>query len=194
MGGGQEWHSTPFTIQAGQVALLRCDGTARFYAALVTETDYVNARTRSPLAFPFRRGSDRTTFETSVHPAVPAQYRIVLRVGAFAPPARLMAVFWIARGPSAPPAPAPAPLQDTSAEVERSRRGRRIAYGIGAIVLIIAIWLTWYNIVLFETGNLNLFDNTLNAEATAVIAIVAVIGGLFAVWRELVIKGLNRPS
>jgi hypothetical protein len=59
---------------------------------------------------------------------------------------------------------------------------------VAAVVAVVALWLLLFDVSLFLRGNLALFDETLNAEATAVLAIVAVLGGLYAAYREFVVR------
>lgn len=62
------------------------------------------------------------------------------------------------------------------------------------VVGVIAVWLLWYDITLFLGGNLALFDETLSSEATAVLAIMAVLGGLYAAYREFIVRKREPPN
>jgi len=183
---GQEWHSEPFPVSLNETLVLQCSSGVRFYAGFPNEGEYLSARTRSPLWYPFQRGTDRTAFEQAVRPGVPELHRIVLRIGAFARPGTIYVSLW--KAILVPEPERPAPGQDKVAEMARTKRGRRIFIGVGIGIAIIAVWITWFDAVIFLGGNFTLFDATLDAEATAVLAILAVLGGLFALWRELFVK------
>lgn len=194
LGSGQEWHSLPFTIAADTTTALRCDSEVRFYAGLFTEIEYAAARQRSRAFFPFQRGTDRITFEQAFTPGTPIPCRIVLRIGAFAPAGTIRVALWVARPEETVVHLASPPKEEKEAESRRLKRNRRIMAGILGGVFAIAAWLTWFDVTLFLRGNLGLFDSTLNAEGSAVFAIVAVVSGLYAAYRELIVKPAEPPK
>ncbi len=186
LGGGQEWTSEPLHFGAGDYICLRCDSAVRFYAGLFEENEYAAARSRSPTVFPFVRGTDQTVFEKPVEVRFPSAYRVVLRIGIFAPVGLIKATLWRAAKIVAPTrAPMASLPEDPSAELARSRRGRLYFSGILTAVVAIGVWLLWYDFSVIGPSNRTDFFNALSAEATAVLAIGVVLGGLYAMWREL---------
>jgi|SRR5580700_1495328 len=65
---------------------LQAVGDRRLYCGLFDEATYRRAKSRGPLRFPFRFGSDRTAFDRTYDIAQRARYYVVVRVGAFNPP------------------------------------------------------------------------------------------------------------
>ena len=61
-----------------------------------------------------------------------------------------------------------------------------------AVILIIAVALTFFDVRVYSDSGLALLDVTLQAQAEAVIAIVAVIGGSYAALRFLT-PGAKEP-
>lgn len=184
LGGGQEWSSQPILLAANEIACLRCDAPVRFYAGIFEEGEYQAARRRSQLAFPFVRGTDQTTFERVVRISNAGSYRVVLRIGVFAPAGQISVGVWRAVDV---PVPATVPItEDSSAEVHRSKRGRWAFAGIAAVVGAVGVWLLWYDFAVVGLTNRSLFFAALSSEAEAVLAVAAVIAGMYALWRELV--------
>jgi Mor family transcriptional regulator len=62
---------------------MNASGTTRFFLGLFSDAEYTNARSRNPMMFPFRLGSDQVAFAKAYNITISTNYRIVLRVSAF---------------------------------------------------------------------------------------------------------------
>lgn len=165
----------------------------RFYSGLFEEGEYSEARKKSLAIFPFVRGSDATGHEELREVRADTQYRVVLRVGAFAPGGRVRLGLW-----KAVPVAAAGQIrerdlrEDPAAELGRSKWGRAYFTGIAAVVIVIALWLLTYDFYVIGLANRTAFFNALSAEGNAVLAVSIVLGGLFAAWREWVFPRRTR--
>jgi hypothetical protein len=103
---------------------------------------------------------------------------------------------------SAPVPPATQPSaqssvsEDTANEPSWVRDGKQGYFGAHwtftagvLVILILALIVAGFDIYVVLDRGLGLFDETLLAEADAVLAIVAVVGGTFAAWQVLRPKG-----
>lgn len=89
--------------------------------------------------------------------------------------------------------------EDRSKEPKWIREGKRGPFGAHwsftaglVVILFLAVLIASYDAWLVHAKGLELFDATLLAQAEAVLAIVAVIGGSFAAWRFLT-PGAREP-
>jgi hypothetical protein len=116
-----------------------------------------------------------------------SSYRVVLRVGVFAPGGRIRVGVWRAVTVTPPVQPASVALtEDKDAEKRRAKAGtyRFIILSAGAI--LVAVWLLGYDFCVIGFSNRGEFFSALNAEASAVFSVSVVLGGLYAAWREWV--------
>lgn len=91
LGSGNEWHSAPVPLRAGDDLKITAQSNVRFYAGLFEETVYSSARSRESRAFPFRIGSDQTLFQRTYSIRVDGSYRVVFRVGGWTRPGTIQA-------------------------------------------------------------------------------------------------------
>lgn len=187
LGGGQEWTSNPLRFAARETIDLRCDAGVRFYAGFFEENEYAEARRKGGATFPFLRGSDRIEYDEVREVEAGSAYRVVLRIGVFAPGGRIRVGVWRAATIAAPALSPSAPItEDMGAENRRARAGK-FRFGIlAAGVIAIAIWLLGYDFFVIGFSNPGEFYSALNAEASAVFSVSVVLGGLYAAWREWV--------
>lgn len=86
---GQEWHSNPFMLSAGDDLTLTCRSDFRFYAGVFDKTTH--DRLVSPQAgrgrrpFPFRFGTDQVSFDYTRRITVSTEYVVVVRRGIYTP-------------------------------------------------------------------------------------------------------------
>jgi hypothetical protein len=214
LGGGQEWTSDPLQFASGDTIALRCDSSVRFYSGLFEESEYSAARQRSPAVFPFVRGSDTVGHEQIRQVGTATTFRVVLRVGAFAPGGRIVVGVWKSERstlPMTPPASATpsgglgssveavageaavraaaigaALAEDSEAERKRVRRGKRYFAVLLVVIALVGLLILWDDFIIIGFGDRSDFYNALTAEATAVLAIGVVVGGTYAMWREFV--------
>jgi hypothetical protein len=168
----------------GSTIVLRCDSRVRFYSGLFDQDEYAAARRKSATIFPFERGTDTTSHEEVREPRSPAVYRVVLRIGVLAPKGVITASVWKAARTAVPQSSAS--LREDLGTTETATKRAWIYFGfLVAVVTVIGLWLLWYDFVVITLSNRPVFFNALNAEGTAVFAVVAVAGGLYGVWRAL---------
>lgn len=184
LAGGQEWVSDPLQFEAGETVCLRCDSPVRFYAGLFDQEAYAAARRRNATVFPFQRGTDATAYEEARDVSTRATFRVVLRIGIFAPRGAIRATVWKSVL-TAPPPPASTLAEDVRAREVAARRAR-VAFG-SLVVVVVAIGglLLWYDFGVITLNNRTQFFDALSAEATAVFAVGFVAGGLYGVWKLL---------
>jgi hypothetical protein len=194
LNGGEEWTSQPLSFNQGDRIVLRCDSSVRFYSGLFDQAQYATARRRNATIFPFVRGTDSTTNEVACDVPTPMTYRVVLRIGVFAPKGIITASVWKAVVPVAPSTPARMP-EDTDADASAARRAWAYFIALLVIVSAAAAWLLWYDFAVITLGNRDAFFSALNAEGTAVFGVVAVAGAVSGVWLALGLpRGKRSPK
>jgi hypothetical protein len=85
---GQEWHSNPFALSAGDDLTITCRSDQRFYAGLFDKTTHdrliAGPRPGAPQrAFPFRFGTDQVSFDRTRKVTVGTDYIVVVRRGVY---------------------------------------------------------------------------------------------------------------
>jgi len=189
---GQEWTSDVLHFQPGDNVCLKCESGVRFYAGLFEANKYDQLR-RGRSVFPFTRGTDRRYFERSLTvPPIPTGYRVVLRIGVFAPGGEIGVAIWKASEIEVASSLAHSVLEvDTSVEKARAKRGRSV-FAIALLAVVVsATWLSYYDFVVIGINDRTDFFNALSAEASAVLAVAAVVGGLYGIWKVLVFPKVN---
>ena len=198
LGPGQEWHSAPIPLRAGDVVRVRAEGTVRFYAGLLDAATYESLGARRRSMFPFVFGTDEMLFDRAYPVRADGTFYLVLRVGGWnrtagsvqytvsrTPPGPAPPPFAAAESTPGMPSPAAGAVVNLAgADAFLGRFGRArfvvVVLSVGSVVLFGV--LSWIDVLTLQHDGLDAFDNALTAQAAVLGAFLAVIGGIVAAY------------